>query len=61
MPAWLVVGRKAWIVAMSLILAVAGCMTPLRSKTDPAFLKKVANDPFPSAAEKGLLSAPEKK
>jgi hypothetical protein len=39
---------------------VGGCAgKSMKSKVDPSFLKKVANDPFPSAAEKGVLPAPK--
>ena len=47
-------------VAAVLAATAAGCASsPLNSKVDQSFLKKVAKDPFPSAAERGILPPPQ--
>ncbi|MBL8826435.1 MAG: hypothetical protein JNM18_05580 [Planctomycetaceae bacterium] len=58
-PSWrssaiVVVG---WLVGLTMLVGCAG--RQLNSRVDSAFLKKVADDPFPSAAEKGVLPAPK--
>ncbi len=46
-----------WLVGLTWLGGCAG--KQLNSRVDSAFLKKVADDPFPSAAEKGVLPAPK--
>lgn len=53
--------RPLWTACCAVaLMTLVGCAgKQLNSRVDPAFLKKVQNDPFPSAASNGVLPTPK--